>query len=308
MTLLLNAVVRQCAIHASDRLVSLRPSRRGQDAKEWDAAANKSLIVVTTDSWLIISYTGLAYLEGVPTDDWIAGVVTGLDPTVRGLGFWDPGRLHVQEIADRITTRLGAVFALLPKTLQREVMEVHICGVQKAKPRPVHLQWVVFNTGAGFRLQKTDLGGFRWDSGYQLKGGGSWQATEIETLRSKLRAEGDESPARFRDLLAESVRRTAEKSGGVVGRHVMGIILKPAEGMAEATFMADPTALSDREAVSGYSPWGIFPGMVFPPAVITGHQQWEIPGPRRYTVTYVGAHTSSGTELRYATQDRKPPP
>ncbi|MDV8055531.1 hypothetical protein, partial [Rhodococcus sp. IEGM 1343] len=67
MTLILAATVGHHVFHTSDRLITV-PSRVKNRSQAWDIASNKTVIVVASDCWLVIGYTGLAYLDGIPTD------------------------------------------------------------------------------------------------------------------------------------------------------------------------------------------------------------------------------------------------
>jgi len=61
-------------LQASDRLVSMTPSLR-----PYDVNANKSLVLGCADGVALLGYTGLAYIEGRPTDRWIAEILTGME-------------------------------------------------------------------------------------------------------------------------------------------------------------------------------------------------------------------------------------
>lgn len=47
----------------------------GEDV--WDPAANKSLVIAPTNGLMMLSYSGVAYIDGIPTDNWLAGKLTG---------------------------------------------------------------------------------------------------------------------------------------------------------------------------------------------------------------------------------------
>ncbi len=54
----------------ADRLVTT-------DGRIFDPASNKSLIYVARNAIVTIGYSGLAYLDGIPTDEWIAQTLWG---------------------------------------------------------------------------------------------------------------------------------------------------------------------------------------------------------------------------------------
>ena len=77
MTLVLSLSTHAFALHVSDRLVS-----RG--GKPYDPMANKTVVFRATDGLMTFGYTGPAYLEGTPTDTWIAEAISG--ESLRGDG------------------------------------------------------------------------------------------------------------------------------------------------------------------------------------------------------------------------------
>ena len=70
MTLNLALSTRHFVLQVSDRLLTSGP-------KPFDIAANKNVVYVARNGIVTFGYTGAAYLEGVPTDTWIAETLTG---------------------------------------------------------------------------------------------------------------------------------------------------------------------------------------------------------------------------------------
>ena len=67
MTLALTKVSANYVLQVSDRLVTRRSS-----GEQHDPFANKNIIYAAKDGIVVIAYAGLAYLDDVPTDEWIA--------------------------------------------------------------------------------------------------------------------------------------------------------------------------------------------------------------------------------------------
>lgn len=72
MTQVLACASLHQAIHVSDRLVTLRAG-----ALPYDGFANKALILVAENGVAVMGYTGEAFLDSVPTDQWIAEILRG---------------------------------------------------------------------------------------------------------------------------------------------------------------------------------------------------------------------------------------
>src|ERR1700704_3095499 len=119
MTLVINATYGVYALQASDRLISLQ-SRLKNRYTEWDLHSNKSVVVVGYKCWLVIGYTGIAYLDGRPADQKIAECVSGIDD-LGGMmvadWFFGP-ELHYREISNRIIAGVTAAFNRLPTNVR----------------------------------------------------------------------------------------------------------------------------------------------------------------------------------------------
>ena len=68
MTLIVSAVVGNWAIHSSDRLVGNKLTSKATPT-EHDPHSNTTVIVCARECWVVMGYTGLAYLDGSPGDN-----------------------------------------------------------------------------------------------------------------------------------------------------------------------------------------------------------------------------------------------
>lgn len=67
MTLVLTGTASSAVCQVTDRLVTRKITGEG-----FDALANKNVVFLARDGLVTLGYTGLAYLEGEPTDRWFA--------------------------------------------------------------------------------------------------------------------------------------------------------------------------------------------------------------------------------------------
>ena len=97
MTLIVAAVAGNWAFHASDRFVSVEPTPDNPTG-EFDPHSNKTVVVVGSDCWLVLGYTGIAYLDGKPTDQVIAEAISGYDdlPPAAFTYLQRPSDLHIE--------------------------------------------------------------------------------------------------------------------------------------------------------------------------------------------------------------------
>ncbi|WP_304114853.1 hypothetical protein [Mycolicibacterium bacteremicum] len=280
MTLVLSAVCGYYVFHASDRLTTVTPTRKNPD-RSWDIHANKTIIVCGQDCWLVIGYTGLAYLDNKPTDAFIASVLAGGEDLSSGMGMWFPGRpLHYREITSSIEGAMYEAYKRLPKAVRRYPTIISGVGVQNRKPRHRHVVFEAVITENG--VHHRELGDrHQGRYSFQTLPIGSVNVPVFQNMRARLRAEGLESPERFRDIMMDAVAETGSQSD-VVGEDVMGVILEPLSGKIRVHFRtADPAsqtklammATSGEESASipnVSTPYILAPGQFFSPAVATG--------------------------------------
>ena len=151
MTLVLGGLVANTVFHASDRLTAITPTRKNPD-RAWDIHANKTVIVCGSDWWLVIGYTGLAYLDDKPTDAFIASVLAGGDE-LTGMGMWFPGRpLHYREIASSIETAIHDAYSRLTDRCAGVAGYLSATGVQADSLTPA--QSVVVDWCSWMREQR----------------------------------------------------------------------------------------------------------------------------------------------------------
>ena len=70
MTLILSRIGYQAVLQISDRLITV-------DHTQYDVEANKTIILVADDGVACVSYCGLAFLNGIPSDNFLAQSLTG---------------------------------------------------------------------------------------------------------------------------------------------------------------------------------------------------------------------------------------
>lgn len=124
MTLVIATASRYFAVMVSDRMITV--SRRGHPTRIFDPSSNKSVIFISSDCVLVFGYTGVAYLDRIPTDQWLAQELWGA-PIVADdsggipmVGGQRPGRKRINQILFGLRNRLRAT----PGGDQVEIMAV----------------------------------------------------------------------------------------------------------------------------------------------------------------------------------------
>ena len=80
MTLVLSATTPAFVVQAADRLLTKKINEK---TRSFDPIANKTVVYRATDALVSISYSGVAYVRGQPTDEWLAELLWGA-PIARG--------------------------------------------------------------------------------------------------------------------------------------------------------------------------------------------------------------------------------
>lgn len=103
---------RYFAVMVSDRMVTV--SQRGHPIRTHDPSANKSVIFISADAVLAFGYTGLAYLDRIPTDQWIAQELWGApiiendSGTIPMVGGRRPGFARINQVLFSLRSKLRA--------------------------------------------------------------------------------------------------------------------------------------------------------------------------------------------------------
>jgi hypothetical protein len=137
MTLILTLVTPFHVLQVSDRLVTTQSRTLG--ARTFDAFANKNLVFFARNALVTIGYTGLAYIDGAPTDHWLAEQLLDLSlPLEFGARMRTGPEVRLEDIGrvvERVRTRLISTFTRVgtPSVLQTFVF----AGIQWNRRRTI---------------------------------------------------------------------------------------------------------------------------------------------------------------------------
>jgi hypothetical protein len=270
MTLVLSVATPAYSLQVGDRLVS-------KAGKPFDALANKNVVLRATDGLLIFGYTGPAYLDGLPTDVWIADRVSGGACAEIG-GTLAFGSFPVRDV--------GSSLLAISRQLQGDAWFRDYGGEICA----VGWQWDGKREGALVRdvlwlLRRNDEK-LRWtqlvprhlperNEVFRMTATGNWTETR-QAWQELLDAVGGAGAdwERVQALLVEAIRSAARDSPGTIGAHCMSILVRPwmfpnvpVRFLPETPHLAD--AMGQSVEVS-YSPWMVAPDSIHAPAVSVG--------------------------------------
>ncbi|MFD7841382.1 hypothetical protein ACFV4K_00380 [Nocardia sp. NPDC059764] len=312
MTLLVSAVTRNHAFHASDQLVTYG---HADLTVEHDTRANKTIVIIGSDCWLVLGYTGVAYLDGRPTDQFIAEAVSGVADLscggilMRGLG--QSLRIHFEEIGRRIVESVDAAFRRLPRAAQKHKLILIGSGLQFTKPTWRHIIFQVEFNKEGWDSVGDPGRGPSWNS-YALNAAGDVQKPIIKRAHERIKAEGAESPERIRSIMVDAVRETGAASK-LVGENVISVILAPEQSEIGVYFhLSDagpaielPSANPDRvlPPPAVYTPFVLLPSAVHCPSIASAGVS-RVDG---LALKFHGPSSTVGGGFLHG-YDREPPP
>ncbi|MFB7797234.1 hypothetical protein [Isoptericola sp. NPDC056134] len=248
---------------------------------EFDAYANKSVVVLGIGCAVVVSYTGLAHIDGASTANWIAEQVMARKlPESRLLGEGNPIEFAPQEVP-----HLGEIIARLCRALERDLprqqvrdrhVEVSIAGyvskrhwrVAPSDPRnsrPIFLSL----KHRGERRRKTKVQTFpkMWGepSRFKIYRIGTRVPDGIQDeLAEALCASGGQTLDAVETLLVEAVRKTSRVCS-TVGTDCMTIHLVPVDRRMHIMFDRDPS-----RTVAAFTPVIAGADLLAPPAIMRG--------------------------------------
>jgi hypothetical protein len=302
MTQILGLVTRQRVFHISDRLLSARTLR---GVESCDPNSSKAVIFRATDAHVVVSYTGKAYLDGIPTDTFIAQSLAGR-PLSNGafvhipLG---PTWTDIGRAVERLRQDLHNAFMRLSPAQRQLNFEVSILGWQQRRTRnrrvaPIiwDLCWTTKGAGGEFSLTRGQRW-WAWHRAYTVTAIPTLDDTSIiEWMRAELHEHAHKSPDEIKRVLVGALHRCSAKNPSTVGQACLLISLTPG-GVTQAQiryYVDSGRPLEPTPENIAYAPWVIAPPLACAPALIrsaSGAGGWNSNG---YSWTIEGMEPVGG--------------
>lgn len=283
MTLVLSFACRGIVVQVADRLVS---QLRGRALTPLDPIANKLLIYRARDAMVSIGYAGQAFIGRVPTDEWIARLLSGVALERNGTSGggvrvgrtphnWDIGKA-LRRIRDDLAPLIakGPVVQLCAAGHQfdrRGRVRLLVCEMTLRRDEIVSFWQMPRNVGSGVGCLNA--------LGFELGG------AERQQILNHIR---DARPPLSGDQIAQFLTATIRKHERPgVGPHTSTVILPfPGAGPVRSRFFPltphhalMQTKDEERCLEVDYAPWVIGPGIVKPPTVEVGDMHINLTGP-----------------------------
>lgn len=277
MTLIWTVASRHCVVHVSDRLVTWSTGGVA------NPAANKNVVYYGPDCLATIGFTGLAALEGKPTDRWIAEAILGstLDPGMHIGPIPGARLLRLSDLVHGLRGSLSDLFGGVERKHRAWEHAVTVGGwrfSRSGKAWPVSLA-LVKPAGSDQVHVRHFLSRRRWRVGdYSITAFGTCLLAddEVEGLRLSVSA-SLRDPRAVADLLSEATRLVATRSPRVGGHCMCSSIPAPRGGFDAAVRLNADTAAPAPPLY--YMPWIIMgDDLVVPPSELWTRDITDTPG------------------------------
>jgi hypothetical protein len=314
VTLILTTISHHGIVQVVDRLVTRR-TQSGLD--RFDPRANKNVLLAAKDALVTISYTGLAYLDDLPTDEWLVQTVLRR-PIPRGPDGVRPAAIvfdspstwpSIGEVVEGLAGSVAAAFArLTPKSWQDSPLTIFGAGWQlyrKKRPRPIAF---TVSKQEGVAPVTIDRLPRHIGSRVYLSALPDGQISREE--HRALLQEIVNSPPSHSDRIMVSFLREISKRETTVGDQVTCVqIGHPREGVARVRY---DSLVEDRVQLTmargsltvpvAFTPWIVTRGLSAAPAVLGGSATTQLDigpwtldlggGPPSHNTGLIGLHSS----------------
>lgn len=308
VTLILTAVHRHGVIQVVDRLVTLRTNG---GVEEFDPRANKTVVFAAGDAIMTLAYTGSAYVDKLPTDQWIAEslrdkpVPLGRDGrrpatlSVGRLANWPSAGQAVSRLANRLEAAMSSSVTIVIAGWQLyRNKRPRAFGLTIAKPpsRPTIVRFPR-HLGRGFGLITEPDGHLSTEE----------QRAVLDVVRRV-------TPADAERAMVAAIRKVAARTD-VVGPHCMCVMFPP-PWVGWAKIRYDSPSPETAQLVSkrakipipiAFWPWVVTEGLTMAPSIISGGSSEMQVGSWLLQIDGTSEHRGPILNLQF-TQERRPRP
>lgn len=311
MTQTFSVITRRCVFHVSDRLLT-------QGTTQFDPNSNKTVVFRAPDAQVIVGYSGRAYLDGLPTDTFIAQALIGV--SLSGTGALIPvGKpaswVDIGRAVERLRVECEAALQRLPISDQvGHGLEISIVGWRQ-RPRNLRITPLVWTIDRPKGGNWSDLKVMRhlrwwpWYRNYMLVCVPDPPEGIIESVRADLRRRGNISPLEIKKVLVEGLQRCAEAAPERIGKDCLYAFLTPTSRpqlRVEYVRGGINQSSTSEPAQEGYSPWIVAPPMVWAPAELSVRGGWDQKIGGDFAWRIEGAEPTSGRRLFSHSSQQRP--
>ena len=225
-------ISRKFALQVSDRLVSTagRPT---------DPVSNKAVVFRARDGLVTSSFTGLARIGNLSSDEWIARCAVGMNEWPnRRFGTWHHRRKHwptVSEYIHTLRTELAVAFERDVRPEARQYGLAILTAGWQWRPNATRRRPVMFVTErtSSPAIQLRSLfprHGYRQFVWAIVPSSNPLHQSEIDAMQKEFEAGACENPGDVLRQFVTLIRSAAARRPGTIGPHCMAVYLRPSGG------------------------------------------------------------------------------
>jgi hypothetical protein len=253
--------------------------RTADPLEDHDALANKTLLYLAPDGRFSLSYSGLSYLDEIPTDEWIARVITGINPPHPWVGMkfgHVPRRLDIGRTGMLLARNLEHSYKRLPARHRESGVSILIVGWKYRRSRPdqrITEAWAVVKPDDNTKASVGPLLPREEEDPYHLFSIGARLPEELASNVLE-RIEDEEADALTSErLLVDAIRQLASPGSGI-GADCLSVLVPPFSApevvyrpAAERLLSVIP---SEEQVPVAFTPWLIGNRAVASPQAFVG--------------------------------------
>ena len=338
MTLILSYAARGYVCQVSDRLVSKRyPSGATPPHDPW---FNKQVLYMARDGLFTVGFSGLGYIEGIPTDQWIASILAneplntgghrggGIGTELRsGQRTFPPHWLDIGRAVERLKDACAITFAGFQKRKQTAELEAGLTIViaghkyklrwHKSHADTHHIRPAIYKLAysekpiSGVSLESFDRY-WGWERGASclVSTPELPPSVRAKILTSVKQAGSTITEEHIEEILVKGVQEVAQDPNQVVSADCLAVSLMPSRD-PEVRIRYSPlpspyhAEALGTEAPAIFSGWIVMPGFLQEPQLSLGMPKTaKVHG---LSIRFEGSGGPGGI-VAHTTQPRKPPP
>ena len=276
MTLVMSLVSSAFVLQVSDRLVSQQWVYQDGTSRyrPFDVLSNKSILFLAKDALVSISYSGTAFIRGMPTDVWLARALhppLGAKPRFAFQAGDDYKSEPLYTAVARLGERLLTDFGAMPPERREQGLYLEIVGYRWSRRRRIEIPFAWHLWHSGDLSQKGQIRRYPrywgWESGgYSICTiGDRGTRPELEASRRFDEKKSiDENDAE--SCLVEVIRVASRESKGTIGQDCISIVFARYSDSIRIRYLPHK---AQKKAYDVYTPWIIMPGRgVVAPSVL----------------------------------------